>query len=127
MDKIIYGIMIVLLVWFVFKQFTPVKGVKNLNGKEFENELKRSENNSQLIDVREIHEFRQGRIVGAKNIPLGEIGQKLEQISTDKPVFLYCRSGMRSKQAGKILSRNGYSQIYNLNGGIMAWSGKVAK
>lgn len=127
MDKIIYVIMIVLLVWFVVKQFTPVKGVKNLNGKEFENELKRSENNAQLIDVREVHEFQQGRIVGAKNIPLGEIGQKLEQISTDKPVFLYCRSGMRSKQAGKILSRNGYSQIYNLNGGIMAWSGKVAK
>lgn len=127
MDKIIYVIMIVLLVWFVVKQFTPVKGVKNLNGKEFENELKRSENNAQLIDVREIHEFRQGRIVGAKNIPLGEIGQKLEQISIDKPVFLYCRSGMRSKQAGKILSRNGCSQIYNLNGGIMAWSGKVAK
>lgn len=127
MDKIFYVIMIILLVWFVVKQFTPVKGVKNLNGKEFENELKRSENNAQLIDVREIHEFRQGRIVGAKNIPLGEIGQKLEQISIDKPVFLYCRSGMRSKQAGKILSRNGCSQIYNLNGGIMAWSGKVAK
>ncbi len=126
-NTVMYVVVSLVIVWFIYKQFAPVKGMKSLNGKEFEVELKQSMNKAQLIDVREISEFRQGRIVGAKNIPLSQIGQMLDQISMDKPVFLYCRSGMRSKQAAKILSRKGYSQIYNLNGGIMAWSGQVVK
>ncbi len=126
-NTIFYILLAIIVVWFVYKQFVPVKGVKSLNGKEFEEALKQSAKDAQLIDVREDNEFRQGRIVGAKNISVGQIGQKLDQIAKDKPVFVYCRSGMRSKQAAKILSRNGYSQIFNLNGGIMAWSGQVVK
>lgn len=123
----IYILFIILAAWLMYKQFAPVKGVKNLNAKEFANELKQGGKSVQLIDVREISEYRQGRIAGAENIPLSQIQQKLDHISKDLPVFLYCRSGMRSKQAGKILSRNGYSQISNLSGGIMAWNGSVVK
>lgn len=126
-NTLIYVFLFILIAWFIYKQFTPVKGLQSLSNIEFENEIKQREKSIQLIDVRESHEFEQSRIVGAVNIPLSQIKQKLGQISKDKSVFLYCHSGMRSKQAGRILSKNGYNAITHLNGGMMAWKGKIVK
>jgi rhodanese-related sulfurtransferase len=124
---IIYVFLFIMAAWFIYKQFVPVKGLQNLNAGEFENELKQYGNSIQLIDVRELHEFHQSRIAGAVNIPLSQMKQKLSYISKDKPVYLYCRSGMRSKQAAKILRNNGYNRINHLSGGMMVWKGPIAK
>lgn len=126
-NTMIYVFFFILIVWFIFKQFAPIKGLKNLSAAEFENEIKQYGKSIQLIDVRELHEFRQNRIIGAVNIPLSQFKQKLSDISKDKAVYLYCHSGMRSKQAGRILRNNGYTQINHLNGGMLAWKGPITK
>lgn len=119
----LYALIIALVAWMLFKQFVPVKGMKNLNLQQFKSEYK----GHKLVDVREGHEFKQGHITGAVNIPLSKIERRLNEIPKDKPVYLYCRSGMRSKQAAKILSKNGYNQISQLNGGISVWDGPITK
>lgn len=74
-----------------------------------------------LIDVRTPGEFAGGHIDGAININVEEIGQRLDEIPTDKPIVLYCRSGNRSSQAARILDNAGFEGIYDL-GGIVTWA-----
>ena len=119
----LYALIIVLAAWMLYKRFVPVKGMRNLNLGQFKSEYK----GHKLVDVREVQEFKQGHIAGAVNIPLSQIERRLNEIPKDKPVYLYCRSGMRSKQAAKLLSRHGYNEISQLNGGISVWDGPTTK
>lgn len=119
----LYALIIVLIAWMLYKRFVPVKGMRNLNLQQFKSEYQ----GHRLVDVRETQEFKQGHIAGAVNIPLSQIERRLNEIPKDKPVYLYCRSGMRSKQAAKLLSRHGYNEISQLNGGISVWDGPTTK
>lgn len=75
----------------------------------------------QLIDVREPNEFEEANI-GGHLLPLGEIPVRFEEISKDKQVIMQCRSGARSANAAMFLEQNyGYTNLYNLEGGILAW------
>lgn len=80
-----------------------------------------------LLDVRTPQEYREGRIPGSKNVPLQAIGNVASVAdSRDVPLFVYCYSGTRSRQAVGALQRMGYSNVKNL-GGISAYSGKVER
>lgn len=73
-----------------------------------------------LLDVRTPGEYQGGHIAVAKNVPLNKIAdyrQKQEQ-----PIYVICQSGMRSKQAARILKQKGY-QVINVTGGMNRWSG----
>ena len=75
----------------------------------------------QLIDVRETFEYETSDI-GGLNIPLGGILIETDQIATDKPVIIHCRSGKRSAAAVMQLEQlHGFDNLYNLKGGILAW------
>jgi len=75
----------------------------------------------QLIDVREPYEYEEANL-GGHLIPLGEIPTRYPEISKDKQVIMQCRSGARSANAAIFLEQNyGYSNLYNLEGGILAW------
>ncbi len=75
----------------------------------------------QLIDVRESHEYEEANI-GGHLIPLGEIQTRYTEISKEKQVIMQCRSGARSAGAIQFLEQNyGYENLYNLEGGILAW------
>jgi sulfur-carrier protein adenylyltransferase/sulfurtransferase len=75
----------------------------------------------QLIDVREIFEFEEANI-GADLIPLGEIPTRHHEISKDKKVVIHCKMGGRSSNAIQYLEQNhGFQNLYNLEGGILAW------
>ena len=75
----------------------------------------------QLIDVRETFEYETSDI-GGLNIPLGGILIETDQIATDKPVIIHCRSGKRSAAAVMQLEQlHGFDNLYNLKGGIIAW------
>ena len=76
-----------------------------------------------VIDVCENGEFAAGHIVGAKNIPLGELEAKLPGAVKNKslPVILVCASGMRSSRAVAIAKKLGYEQAQSLGGGLKAW------
>jgi phage shock protein E len=74
-----------------------------------------------LIDVREQVEYDAGHIPGVTLIPLGEIASRMSEIPTDKTVIVTCRSGNRSEQAADFLRANGFDNIHNMAGGILAW------
>ncbi|ABG59886.1 rhodanese-like domain-containing protein [Cytophaga hutchinsonii] len=79
----------------------------------------------QLIDVREPAEFESAQI-GGELIPLGTIPQNVDKISKDKQVIIHCRSGKRSANAIMFLESNhGYTNLYNLEGGILAWRDEI--
>jgi rhodanese-related sulfurtransferase len=76
----------------------------------------------QLIDVRSPEEFRlDGHVAGARLIPLPALAQRLAEIARDVPVALICRSGNRSQVAAELLARQGYADIGNVQGGMIAW------
>lgn len=74
----------------------------------------------QLIDVRETFEYETSNLDGL-NIPLGGILIETDKIATDKPVIVQCRSGKRSAAAIMQLEQQGFTNLYNLKGGILAW------
>ena len=76
---------------------------------------------AQLIDVRSPGEYAKGHIEGAINIPVGELTQQISQLGDpQKPIVVYCRSGVRSSRAQSTLRAQGFTQVYNL-GGINEW------
>jgi len=74
-----------------------------------------------LIDVREQSEYDESHIPGVALIPLGELAQRVDEIPTDKTVIVTCRSGNRSGQATDFLRQNGFDNVHNMDGGILAW------
>jgi len=74
-----------------------------------------------LIDVREDWEYEAGHIPGATLIPLGDIPNRLNEIPKDKTVIAVCRSGNRSGQATQFLQQQGFDNIHNMQGGMLAW------
>lgn len=78
-----------------------------------------------LLDVRTPQEFREGHIPGSRNVPLQDL-EKITTVTTNHqvPLFVYCRSGNRSRQAESALKRMGYQKAVNI-GGILSYTGKV--
>jgi len=79
----------------------------------------------ELIDVREPFEYEIARIDGAKLIPLAEIGERTGELQREQPIVVHCHSGTRSAQAVRLLQQRGFSNVYNLEGGIDAWSDQI--
>jgi rhodanese-related sulfurtransferase len=73
-----------------------------------------------VIDVREPDEFAAGHIAGARNVPLGDLEQRLEEFRGHGPVYLVCAVGMRSHAAAEALVRSGVPAV-NVAGGMQAW------
>lgn len=80
----------------------------------------------QLIDVREHNEFEQANI-GGELIPMATVPDNLSKIRKDVPVIIHCRSGARSANITSYLEKAGYDNVYNLQGGILAWLDKYGK
>ena len=78
-----------------------------------------------LLDVRSPQEYREGHIPGSQNVPLQQL-DKVEEVTENKDtvLYVYCRSGARSRQAVSLLQAMGYTNVHNI-GGIAAYSGKV--
>jgi len=85
---------------------------------------KKIKNNEQfsLIDVREHKELEIAKISQAIHIPMNTIPDNLNHISSTQPIIIMCKSGGRSAQVCEYLQNQGYSNIYNLKGGIISWA-----
>ncbi|MDP2479884.1 MAG: molybdopterin-synthase adenylyltransferase MoeB [Candidatus Palauibacterales bacterium] len=81
----------------------------------------------QLIDVREPYEWRICNLesAGARLIPLGELPEKIGELDREATLVLQCRSGSRSADAVRLLRREGFEDVFNLEGGILAWARDV--
>jgi adenylyltransferase/sulfurtransferase len=86
--------------------------------------LKDTEVDFQLIDVREVHEV-EICVMGGEHIPMGDVLDNLDKISKTKQVIVHCRSGARSGAICQALEKEGYTNVYNLKGGIIAWATDV--
>ncbi|WNR45092.1 rhodanese-like domain-containing protein [Paenibacillus roseipurpureus] len=124
-SKLIFNIVALgFIVWFFYSRFAGVKGLRDLSSEQLQEALASDNHKIALIDVREPGEVKQGYIPGAVNIPLSSLGKRVAEIPRDRQIYLYCRSGMRSKQAARILRKHGFSELSHLKGGIMSWKGK---
>ncbi len=86
----------------------------------------KSTNEYCLLDVRQPVEYEQSHIPGARLIPLAELQSNLNKIQPDRMTIVYCRSGNRSRSGVGILEGAGFKDIYNMEGGILAYNGLVA-
>lgn len=77
----------------------------------------------QLIDVREPDEVAGGSLPGAVNIPLGQLGDRLDELDRSRRVVLLCRSGGRSTMAAEKLTAAGFGDVVNLAGGMLGYRG----
>lgn len=77
----------------------------------------------QLVDVRTPNEYKAGHIQGAKNIDFysGKFASEFNKLKKDQPIYVYCRTGARSRHAANKLAGMGFTEIYDLKGGIVRW------
>lgn len=79
----------------------------------------------QLIDVREPFEYEICHLPGAQLIPLGTLLSRLDELNKDQETYLQCRSGGRSAEAVQLLQQAGFSNVFNVEGGILAWADRI--
>lgn len=96
---------------------------KDMSVNEFEKKL--STPGVQLVDVRTPGEFAEGHLANASNIDYrgGELQQKAAKLDKKRPVLVYCHSGKRSAASAAELQAMGFTEVYNLKGGIAEWQG----
>jgi len=75
-----------------------------------------------VLDVREPFEYAEGHVAGSVLVPLASVGVRAGEFPKDEPVYVFCRSGNRSLQAAQTLVAAGFSDVRNVEGGIIAWT-----
>lgn len=78
-----------------------------------------------LVDVRTNSEYIAGHIPNSLNIPVDQLAQAASGWSRTQPIIVYCATGARSAQAAALLAGQGFRSVYDLNGGILAWTGQT--
>lgn len=87
-----------------------------------------ADSNAVLLDVRTVEEWDTGYIAGAQRLDFyhQDFQAQLEKFDKTKNYYVYCRSGNRSGKACEIMAEAGFSgEIFNLQGGIMGWTGDL--
>ena len=82
-----------------------------------------TEKKAVIVDVRENSEWNEQHIPGAIHIPLGQLNERLSELKQykDSPVITQCKTGGRSAKALDVLKSAGFSKVYSMDGGIIAW------
>jgi rhodanese-related sulfurtransferase len=98
--------------------------LKQLTVKDLQRKLQQGED-LLLLDVREAYEYRQAHIAGSYLLPMAQLPGRLDELPKTAPIVVMCHHGMRSQQVASYLLRHDFGDIYNLSGGIDAWSREV--
>ena len=112
-----------IIVYSTVMYFYQKRLIKTLTEEEFSSGYRKA----QLIDLRDQEDFKNGHILGARNIPFAQLKMRSKEIRKDQAVYLYDQMGVRPGQAARILRKQGVTDIYQLKGGFKLWSGKVKK
>ncbi|MFY7867936.1 MAG: rhodanese-like domain-containing protein [Exiguobacterium sp.] len=108
-----------LMAIFIFVITSEKDEITRIDVKTIQNKLENEE--ITLLDVRESSEYEGGHIKGAENAPLSSLDANQLPYPKDEPIYVICRSGNRSAQAASQLQDAGYTEIYDVSGGMMAW------
>ena len=119
---IIIILVVIALAWGCADTTPPATktGYGNITATELQS-LLAGNNPPLLLDVREPHEYTAGHIPGSVLIPMGEVLSRLSEIPRDQTVVVVCRSGNRSGQVAGKLADQGYTNVLNLQGGVLDW------
>lgn len=95
-----------------FQEVSPADAVSLINRE-----------NAIVVDVRDDQEYGSGHVINSIHTPLVLMESQLSKLGTDKsrPVLVCCQNGQRSAKAGVILSKHGFTKIFKLAGGMLAW------
>jgi rhodanese-related sulfurtransferase len=95
--------------------------VKEIDATQFAQWVDDNGHKMRVIDVRQMEEIAQGTVPKAEALPLHTLPAKMYDLSKDEKLVMVCRSGARSAQACMFLQQQGFSNVYNLRGGMMGW------
>jgi adenylyltransferase/sulfurtransferase len=98
-------------------------GIPEITSRELKARLDRGDDLF-ILDVREVHEYQICNLQGHL-IPLGELTRRVHELDSSREIVAHCRSGKRSADAVQFLRQAGFRKIWNLKGGILAWSDEV--
>lgn len=116
----IFFLLISLVLWSCNGQTS--KNIKTISPQEYAEKIKKTPK-AQILDVRTPEEYASGHIQNADNIDIqnNSFESKTHKYDKNKPVFVYCKVGGRGDKAAKKLEAQGFTAIYNLEGGILNW------
>ena len=97
-------------------------GIKEVDAPVLAQWLDEQEEALRVIDVRQMPEVAAGTVPGAVAVPLHTLPLKLNELCRKEKLVFICRSGARSAQACMFLAQQGFENVYNLRGGMMAWA-----
>ncbi len=96
--------------------------VQQISAIELQAKLQQDDDKFFLLDVREPLEYAIAQIKGSNLIPLGQIQQRINELDPQRRIVVICHHGIRSQQAADFLVYSGFANVFNLVGGIDAWS-----
>lgn len=97
-------------------------GINEVDAPELAKWLNEQDAALRVIDVRQMPEIAAGTVPGAEAVPLHTLPLKMNDLRRNEKLVLVCRSGARSAQACMFLAQQGFDNVYNLRGGMMAWA-----
>ena len=95
--------------------------IKEIDASEFARWVNDATQELRVIDVRQMQEIAMGTVPKAEPLPLHTLPAKVHELSREEKLVMVCRSGARSAQACMFLQQQGFSNVYNLRGGMMGW------
>ena len=104
----------------LFQRFQSNTRFENINAQTLKTRIDSAEQ-LMIVDVRSAEEYATGRIAGARLLPLQTIAKRHKELPKNTPLIITCRSGARSRAACEQLSQLGFTNLHNLQGGVMAW------
>lgn len=116
-------VLVAALLYFAIQRYRGQKAAKTLTVEEFSKDLRRV----QLVDLREKNDYDKGHILGARNIPLSQLSLRIEELRRDKPVYLYEETEGMTRKAALMLKKEGFNDLYRLEGGYEAWDGRIKR
>ncbi len=108
------------LTYYLYLKGYIFSNFKNIDPKTAYTLIKNEKNKVFLLDVRTPEEYKEEHIPESYLIPIDSLPNQIDKIPKEKKIIIYCRSGMRSASASRLLSSLGY-EVYNITGGIKSW------
>jgi rhodanese-related sulfurtransferase len=99
----------------------PSNTIKEIDASELAQWVNDATHDLRVIDVRQMQEIAMGTVPRAEPLPLHTLPAKVHELSREEKMVMVCRSGARSAQACMFLQQQGFSNVYNLRGGMMGW------
>lgn len=95
--------------------------IKEIDAYELAQWIQEADKSLRIIDVRQMQEIATGTVPKAEALPLHTLPIRLHELSPNERTVIVCRSGARSAQACMFLQQHGFSNVYNLRGGMIGW------